>query len=109
MLTTSDLTPGERFLILRRRNGLSQPVAAKSYGLSAWDYRMVEADRVRSDLPRPALGKIAAHERCVILRRRAGMKRTQLAALVGCSNWWLTQMERGVQPPDRIVEYWANA
>jgi len=106
MLTTSDLTTGERLLIERRRAGQNQTQAAHAYDLSEWRYRQCEADE--ADLiASPPLGRLQIHEACVIMRRRVGMKRTDLAEQLDISCWWLTQMERGQIPADRLVTYWS--
>lgn len=106
MLTTRDLSPGERLLVERRREDKNQTEAADAYSISEWQYRQCEADR--SDMiPAPPIGKLQPHEACVLMRRRAGMKRTELSKALGISDWWLTRMERGQIPADRIVEYWS--
>lgn len=106
MLTTRELTPGERLLVERRRAGQNQTEAARSYDLSEWRYRQCEADKSDA-IPLTPIGKLQDHEACMLMRRRAGMKRTELAAKLGISGWWLTRMERGQIPADRLVAYWA--
>lgn len=106
MLTTSDITPGERLLIERRRSFQTQAEAARYYGLSEWCYRQCESDKSNA-LPLTPIGRLQAHESCMLMRRRAGMKRTELAIEVGISGWWLTRMERGQIPADRLVSYWS--
>ena len=106
MLATRDLTTGERLLIERRRIGQNQTEAATAYGLSEWQYRQCEEDK--SDrIPAPPLGKLQDYEACTLMRRRAGLKRTELARKLGISGWWLTRMERGQIPADRLVEFWS--
>jgi len=106
MLTTRDLNTGERLLIERRRNGQNQTKAAYSYDLSEWQYRQCEANE--SDrIPAPPLGRLRDYEACMIMRRRAGLKRTELAAQLGISGWWLTRMERGQIPAERLVAFWS--
>lgn len=106
MLATSEVTPGERLLIERRRAGQNQTEAAASYDLSEWQYRQCEADRSNA-IPVTPIGRLQAHESCMLMRRRAGMKRTELAVQVGISGWWLTRMERGQIPADRLVAFWS--
>ena len=106
MLTTSEVTDGERLLIERRRADQNQTQAAASYDVSEWQYRQCEADE--SDrIPRTTIGKLRDYESAMLMRRRQGMKRTELAAELGISGWWLTRMERGQIPADRLVNYWS--
>jgi DNA-binding transcriptional regulator YiaG len=106
MLTTRELTTGERILIDRRRQGLNQTAAAATYELSEWQFRQCEADESDIISP-PALGRLQPNEACMLMRRRAGMKRTELAAKLGISGWWLTRMERGEISADRLVTFWS--
>tara|TARA_R110002167_G_scaffold143958_2_gene333640 strand:- start:2983 stop:3303 length:321 start_codon:yes stop_codon:yes gene_type:complete len=106
MLTTSEVTNGERLLIERRRADQNQTAAATSYDVSEWQYRQCESDE--SDrIPAPPIGKLRDYESAMLMRRRQGMKRTELAAELGISGWWLTRMERGQIPADRLVNYWS--
>lgn len=45
-------------------------------------------------------------ERCILYRRRAGMTRTDLAHELGCSRYWVGQMELGAVNPQRLLDYW---
>ena len=108
MLSTNELTAAERLLIDRRRAGATQVDAAAHWGVSAWTYRMWESGQREKDIPEPTLGRLTEVEGCVILRRRTGLSRTALAKLVSISEWWLTQMERGRIPADRLIEFWRN-
>ena len=107
MLVLRNLSAPERLLISRRREGIGQSKAAKRWGVTEWQYRMWESGHTAI----PAwvcwrMAKLEPHESCFIKRRRAGMKRTELAEEVGVSCWWITQMERGSVPCDRLVSYW---
>lgn len=106
MLTTRDLSAPERLLVDRRRKDLNQEKAASHWKVTPWTYRMWEEGKEDSSIPFPALGKLKHHESCVVLHRRSGLKRTELAKLVGVSGWWLTCMENGIVPVDRLVEFW---
>lgn len=105
MLSTSDLDPHERLLIARRRDGVSQADAATAFGMSAWEYRLAEAGR--RPVPRIKLGRLAPHEACFLMRRRAGMQRKFLAAKLRVSPFWLTQMERGKVNATRLIDHWS--
>ncbi len=98
------LTAGERLLIDRRRSRLTQREAAKAWDVSRYQYRIWE---VRSeDPPSVELGLIWNHERCYLLRIRAGIEQKDLAVKLGVSRWWLCRMEYGEAPIDALVEWW---
>ena len=107
MLTSPQLIASERLIIDRRRRGLTQEQAAQAWGFSEWHYRMLEAGKRERSCPRIRIGKLKPHEAAFTLRRREGLKRTELAVKVGVSCWWLTQMERGRVNPKRLIEFWS--
>ena len=105
-MQTSDLTNGERLLVLRRRRSdKSQKGAAAALGISLYKYRRWEADD--DEPPKPKLGALESHEAYFIMRRRAGKSLQELATEVNVSSWWLCQMEYGRAPLARLVAYWA--
>ena len=106
MLTTKELTLGERLLIERRRLDQNQTEAAKAYGVSEWTYRQCESDEYER-IPAPPVGRIEPREACMLMRRRAGMQRTELAEKLKISCWWLTQMEHGSVSAERLVKFWS--
>lgn len=105
-MKTSELTKGERLMIRRRRMNLSQSEMANELGVSLYRYRLWEAGEDLAEAPKITLGRIHDFEVCVIQRRRAGVDAKKLAAQLGVSRWWLTQMEYGRGPADRLVTYW---
>ena len=107
MLTTSQLTLSERLLLSRRRDGNTQTQAAAKWGISEWDYRMRESGQRNDECPPVRLQGVQPHEACFLMRRRAGIKRTELANTMDVSCWWLTQMERGKVNPKRLIEFWS--
>jgi len=106
MLHASELTTGEKLLVLRRRAGLTAAKAAKKRKLSLYRYNRLERDE--EDGPRVAVGKLAFHERAFLCRRRAGLTVDQLAKRFGVSGWWLSQMEAGKVPDARLRAGWAG-
>lgn len=94
-------------MIARRRESLSQAAAADEYGVTLYRYRLWELDKC--DPPVAAIGSLADHERCFLLRRRKGWSLGEVADDLGCSSWWLTQMERGKVAASVLVDYWADA
>ena len=99
------LTDGERLVLDRRRRSESQTEAAQRYGVTRQLYSQWELDEVGPPLTYPT-GRLADHEVVFLYRRRAKFSRNRVAQEVGCSPFWVTQMERGRQPCDRLLEYW---
>ena len=99
------LTAAERYLVERRRRGLSQSRMARLLGVTLWTYRTWEAGTAKPPLV-PALHHLLAHEVYFIMRRRAGMERAELARRLGLSEYYVTQMERGRAPVGRLAAYW---
>ncbi len=52
--------------------------------------------------------KLTEIEKCIILRRRAGLTHTQLSGKIGISRTWLCLMETGRRNPARLIEYWSS-
>lgn len=109
MLTTKDLTPGERVYLERRRHGWTMAAAAEWWGVSLYRLERWELD-AESDsgpsVPRVSLGRLTQGEAMHILRRRAGVSAAAMAELLGVSRWWLCRMESGTAPADRLADYW---
>lgn len=55
---------------------------------------------------RVAIGKLAAHERCLLQRRRAGYTQARVAKDIGVCRWWLNQMEHGKIDCTPLSSYW---
>ena len=108
MLTTSKLTAGERLFIDRRRANETKDECAKAYEVSLYCYNQWEAGEWSADMPTPSLGHLSKLEGYVILRRRAGVTVAELAQVLGTSSWWVTRMEAGNAPADRLLTFWAK-
>lgn len=98
----------ERLVIERRRRDESQAEAAKRYRVTLYEYRSWE--RGEGKVPARAgasVRRLEPFEECFIQRSRVpGLTAAHLAKAVGCSRWWLTQMERGQQPAESLVACW---
>lgn len=114
MLKASDLTPGEKLLIFRRRSELTQALMAEELGVSLLAYRAMEQDHdyipCNRKIPRVSLsGRLAVWEVAVILRFRSSLTQAQTAAQIGISKYWLRRMETNDAPLDLLLEYWELA
>ncbi len=111
MLRPSDLTPGEKLLIFRRREELTQAQMAEKLAVSLLAYRAMEQDAeyIPCDrkIPRVSLeGKLAVWEVAVILRFRSGLTQAETAIDMDISKYWLRRMETNSAPLDRLLEHW---
>lgn len=113
-----DLTKGERALIYRRREGMSQRQAAAHHGMTLYSYRQWENDTPLDAeaagyhqerlWPKLSLHRLEPWEACFILRRRSGISLEELAKTIGVSRWWLCKMEYGRENANRLIEHWRS-
>lgn len=108
LLKTSDLTRGEKLFIKRKRLGISQIEMSVDLGVIYSRYRAMEQDVEGSKPPYVSLGPLLECESYCVQRVRAGINKTELADKMGCSVYWLRQMERGDAPIKRLAEYWGE-
>ena len=110
MLTTTDLTSGERLRIKRRRENLTQADLAQQIGVPLGTYKRMEADDAPDcwEVPSVALGRLQPHEACLVMRKREGLTLDALSDKVGLSKWWLCLIEQGKAPADSLVAYWTR-
>ena len=108
LIGTKDLTPGEKLLVCRRREGNTQMKESRAYKTPVRAYRLWESDERSSTAPQPRIkiGRLKEHEQCFLLRRRRKMTLLEAAKGVGVCRWWLRRMEKGEVSADRLVEYW---
>lgn len=101
------LTRGEKLFVQRRRDGINQRAAAKRLKVPLGVYGRLELDDA-PDIRTLAvkIGKLEAHERCVIMRRRVGYTQAKVAKALKCCRWWLNQMETGRQDCTPLTDYW---
>lgn len=108
------LSNAEKYLIRRRRLGLTQAEFATDLGVTRKAYNQFEKGYGSNPGLRGGvwlhmtLRNLSPEERCLILRRRAQRTQAQVARDIGCSRWWVLQMERGTAPVDTLVEYWSD-
>lgn len=107
MSTLTDLTPGEKLVLRRRRDNHNQVEAAEKLGVGLRTYRRWEQDEeVPPRTALRALGVVPLHEQCYLARRRKGVQRQQLAKKLKVSRLWITLMEQGKAPVALLANYW---
>lgn len=60
----------------------------------------------KAPVKRVAIGRLAAHERCLLQRRRAGYTQLEIAKDLGCCRWWVNRMEHGTVDCTPLSSYW---
>lgn len=103
------LTPAERFILHRRRQGVNQRLYAKGLGLSLSAYSLLErgAD-VPDSIQVPTLGPLQPHERCLMYRRRAGTTQAEVAKGLEHCRYSVQMMESGRVDCTDLLAYWEN-
>lgn len=101
----TNLTNGERLLVRRMRRKESQRDAAARYGVTHWAYGQWERD-AETGAPKESVGRLQDNEKCVLARRRAGVKQSEVAANLGRSKYWIRLMENGSVDCYELVQYW---
>lgn len=99
-------TPQENLYIWRRRKNMNQVEAADALGVTVDRYRAWETGEVTTAVPYRNAGKLSIPEKCVLLRRRAGLTQREIAETLGCTRLWVNHMEKGTVPVDRLQEHW---
>lgn len=94
----------ETYFIDRVRRGQTQRQAAKRLKTTLSGYSQIELGKVPAK--RVAIGRLAANERCVLQRRRAGKTQLEVGKGIGCCRWWVNQMESGQIDCTPLVNYW---
>ena len=102
----NSLTDAERLFIWRRRAGMTKLGAAKRLRVSRRVYHGWETNREPRNRPTKKVPDLTLCEFCVLLRRRRGVRTTDLAEEIGVSRTWLAQLERGVADPSRLYSFW---
>ena len=100
------LTKGQRLRIIRLRNEETQVQAAERMGVTRKRYKNWEDDVYNKLCPTLSVGKLTPNERCLLLRREAGMRQDEFAKVLGLSRGYVNQMELGRLPCRRLMEYW---
>lgn len=92
------LTPGERLLVAREREGIHQDEAARRAGVGEKVYAAAELDRKPFPGRLPALGAVTLPERLGLARRRSGASLADVARWGSVSRVTLLAMERRGDP-----------
>lgn len=108
-MRVSELTPGEKVFLARRRASMTQQEAARRHRVSLYTYRKWEKDEEKPEVSLPNLRSLELFEKCLIKRRRSGYDAIEIAAEMGICKWWMTQMEQGEANVTRLAEYWGLA
>ena len=108
LLSASDLTRGEKLYLHRKRLGMNQVRRCVDLEVGYAQYRAMEVDSSTTTPPYQSIGPMEERESYMILRRRQGMTKGDLAEAVGCSTEWLRQMESGQASIRRLQEYWES-
>lgn len=108
---TAPLSKAERYLIARRRLGLTQAQLAEYKGTTREAYNRFESGCVPTSsiaLSRTRLtwADLAPYEACLIHRRRARFTQATVARALERSRFWINRMERGEVPCAELVEFW---
>jgi len=101
---SSSLTIGERFLVKRKRMGMTQNEMARSYGYTRTTYGRVERDQMPATEVPMCIGLLLPHEEAMILRRRNQETQKQVSERVGLSRHWISKMENGHAPCERLLK-----
>lgn len=110
-LDEEGLTFGEKLLISRRRSEQSQEQAARSLGVSRNVYGKLERDEEvpNRTFPVMVVEELTKEEKCLILRRRAGLTQEECAEEIGVTRFWFNQMETGKVCCQSLANFWGIA
>lgn len=97
-----EVTIGERLLIFRRRDGISQAEAAQQHGVSRNMYGEME----RAESEPCIIVELSVPEKCLIMRRRRGYTQQECADRLGVTRFWYNQMEKGSAPVAELAKFW---
>lgn len=105
-----ELSPGEHLRIMRYRRQLSAGAMAKLFGVSVECYRGMEKDRIRvsDNYCLAEIQPLTVGEACLLLRRRANLAQSAVAAELRVSQWYVAKMERGLAPAGTLARFWAD-
>ena len=105
--TLGPLSNGERLLVQRRRDGLTQRQAANEHGVTLYRYRQWETTESSvNGVPKVNVGRLRVHEQCLVYRCRARMTQAQAAKASGMSKYWLWLIEQGEEDGTKLIEFW---
>jgi DNA-binding XRE family transcriptional regulator len=103
----SELTPGEKLLVWRRRKGWDQTRAAKHYKVSIFTLKLAEYGKAKNFPYKPDLEILLEdHEKCFIYRKRSKKTQPQLAREYGCGKFWIQLQEHGKVDCSKLLKWW---
>lgn len=100
------LTLGERLLLRRRADQMTQREMADAFGIPLGTYRAWETDA--GDVPRVkgvSVSQLTLSELCYILRRRHGIRLQDVALALNRSISWVYAAEGGGPGVERVVDW----
>lgn len=101
------LTPQEMLLLWRRRKQWNQKKAAEHYNVPYVTYNFAESGKAKNfKYKKMNLLPLKDHEKCFILRRRAGKTQEEIATQIGCGVYWLRLQELGKVKAPKLVAHW---
>jgi len=103
-----ELSLGEALLVKRRKKGLTQTQAAKEMGVCKSTYVTRELEKFELGKQSNETIMVSPGTFCMILRRRADMKQSTLAKILGMSRQSLYSMESDKFNPRRLLTHWLD-
>lgn len=103
----TDLTKGEKLFLTRMRKKKSQRRMAQYLGVPRFRYQRWENDKETPPMT-TLIGSLRPYERCMIYRRRTGVKQTVIAEDMKLSRYWVHRMERGEVDCTPLLSYWES-
>ena len=106
-VSITKVEPREYLFIDRIKRKLNQTQYASRMGCTRHQYSEIE---LGLRLPWFWVEKLILTEveKCILLRRREGLKQGQLANIIGITRTWVRLMETGGRNPARLIEYWSS-
>lgn len=102
-----NLTSHETLLIWRKRLGWNQTQAAKECRCSIFQYKLAEYGKPIEGFTYPLKTlHLEPHEKCLIYRKRAKLKQSEVADKLGICRNWMRQQESGKIDAARLLSWW---
>jgi hypothetical protein len=104
---TLKLAPHEVLLIWRKRMGWNQAQAAKECRCSLFQFKLAEYGKPIEGFKYPLkVLHLSPFEKCLIYRKRAKLKQSEVAKKLGIGREWLRQQESGRIPCHKLLAWW---
>lgn len=104
------LSHAEKLIVLRNRLGLSQRQMAFEEDVSLRRLQRMEAGEapLTPSLRATSVADLRGHERCLIMRLRAGWTQQRVAQEAGWCRRWVMLMETGRAPCHELISFWES-